>query len=183
MTDTTENKAQPKRQLHLRQKRGIMKKEFSFSQVALSLKVTQSCLTRARPFPSPGEPSPGTEPGSTALKAGFLSHQGNSNQQKKKKKKPPTKTCLPISESRVPSVGSEKSGWFICLAMSIQPSCLHLKNPILVLWILGFPCVSAGKEFAYNGGDLGSIPALGRSQQKGKANHSSSLVWKIPWTA
>ena len=47
VTDTTENKAQPKRQLHLWQKRGITQKEFSFSQVALSLKVAQSCLTRA----------------------------------------------------------------------------------------------------------------------------------------
>ena len=40
MTDTTENKAQPKRQLHLRQKRGTRQKEFSFSQVALSLEVS-----------------------------------------------------------------------------------------------------------------------------------------------
>ena len=28
---------------------------------------------------------------------------------------------------------------------------------------LGFPCSSAGKESAYNAGDLGSIPGLGRS--------------------
>ena len=27
---------------------------------------------------------------------------------------------------------------------------------------LGFPCGSAGKEFTYNVGDLGSIPGLGR---------------------
>ena len=40
VTDTTENKAQPKRQLHLRQKRGTRQKEFSFSQVALSLEVS-----------------------------------------------------------------------------------------------------------------------------------------------
>jgi hypothetical protein len=72
-------------------------------------------------------------------------------------------------------MGSKKCGWFICLAMSIQPSCLHLKNPIVVLWILGFPCVSAGKEFAYNAGDLGSIPALGRSQQKGRL--TTPVVW------
>ena len=110
-----------------------------------------------------------------------LSHQGNYNQPKNKKKK--KKTCLPISEARVPSLGSKKSGSFICSAMSNRPSCLRLKNPIVVLWILGFPCVSAGKEFAYNAGDLGSIPGLGRSQQKGKANHSSILVWKIPGTA
>ena len=28
---------------------------------------------------------------------------------------------------------------------------------------MGFPCGSAGKESAYNEGDLGSIPGLGRS--------------------
>ena len=32
----------------------------------------------------------------------------------------------------------------------------------------GFPCGSAGKESACNGGDLGSIPGLGRSPGKGK---------------
>ena len=33
---------------------------------------------------------------------------------------------------------------------------------------MGFPCGSAGKEFAHNAGDLGSIPGLGRSPGKGK---------------
>ena len=47
---------------------------------------------------------------------------------------------------------------------------------------LGFPCGSAGKESAYNTGDLGSIPGLGRSPRKGKATHSSILAWRIPWT-
>ena len=32
----------------------------------------------------------------------------------------------------------------------------------------GFPCGSAGKEFANNVGDLGSIPGLGRSPGEGK---------------
>ena len=37
------------------------------------------------------------------------------------------------------------------------------------LWIpIGFPCGSAGKESAYNVGDLGSIPGLGRSPGEGK---------------
>ena len=35
-------------------------------------------------------------------------------------------------------------------------------------YILGFPCGSAGKESAYNAGDLGSIPGLGRSPGEGK---------------
>ena len=46
---------------------------------------------------------------------------------------------------------------------------------------LGFPCDSAGKESARNAGDLGSIPGLGRSPEKGKATHSSILAWRIPW--
>ena len=33
---------------------------------------------------------------------------------------------------------------------------------------LGFPCGSAGKEYACNPGDLGSIPGLGRSPGDGK---------------
>ena len=32
----------------------------------------------------------------------------------------------------------------------------------------GFPCGSAGKEFAFNAGDLGLIPRLGRSPGEGK---------------
>ena len=34
--------------------------------------------------------------------------------------------------------------------------------------ILGFPCFSAGKVYACNVGDLGSIPELGRSAGEGK---------------
>ena len=39
-------------------------------------------------------------------------------------------------------------------------------KPTLVF--LGFPCGSAGKEFACNVGDLGSIPGLGRSPEEGQ---------------
>ena len=35
------------------------------------------------------------------------------------------------------------------------------------LYVLGFPCGSAGKESACNAGDLGSIPELGRSLREG----------------
>ena len=38
------------------------------------------------------------------------------------------------------------------------------------------------KASAYNAGDLGSIPGLGRYLEKGLAAHSSTLTWKIPWT-
>ena len=30
--------------------------------------------------------------------------------------------------------------------------------------------------------EVGSIPGLGRSLDKGMATHSSILAWKIPWT-
>ena len=42
--------------------------------------------------------------------------------------------------------------------------------------------VSDGKEFAWNAGDLRSVPGLGRSPGKGNGNHSSILAWRIPWT-
>ena len=47
---------------------------------------------------------------------------------------------------------------------------------------MGFPGGSDGKESACNARDLGSIPGLGRSLEKGKAIHSSILAWRIPWT-
>ena len=40
--------------------------------------------------------------------------------------------------------------------------------PVL-LYILGFPCDSIGKESAWNEGDRGSIPGLGRSPGEGKS--------------
>ena len=45
---------------------------------------------------------------------------------------------------------------------------------------LGFPGGSDSKESAYNVGDLGSIPGLGRSLGEGMKTHSSILVWRIP---
>ena len=50
------------------------------------------------------------------------------------------------------------------------------------LEIQGFPSGSDGKESACNAGDLGSIPGLGRSLERGMATHSSILVWRLPWT-
>ena len=38
------------------------------------------------------------------------------------------------------------------------------------------------KASAYNAGDLGSSPGLGRFLEKEMATHSSVLAWKIPWT-
>ena len=45
-----------------------------------------------------------------------------------------------------------------------------------------FPGGSDGKASAYNTGDHGSVPGLGRSPEKAMATHSSTLAWKIPWT-
>ena len=39
---------------------------------------------------------------------------------------------------------------------------------------------SDGKESAWNAGDLGSIPWLGRSPGEGNG-YSSILAWRIPW--
>ena len=41
---------------------------------------------------------------------------------------------------------------------------------------------SDGKESAFNAGDVGLIPGLGRSPGEGNATHSSILAWRIPWT-
>ena len=47
--------------------------------------------------------------------------------------------------------------------------------------IMGFLCGSAGKESAYNAGDLRSIPGWEDPLEKETATHSSTLAWKIPW--
>ena len=39
-----------------------------------------------------------------------------------------------------------------------------------------------GKGSAFNAGDVGLIPGLGRSPGEGNATHSSILAWRIPWT-
>ena len=49
-------------------------------------------------------------------------------------------------------------------------------------WLDHLPCGSAGKESACNGGDLDSIPGLGRSPGEGMEIHSSILAWRTAWT-
>ena len=58
----------------------------------------------------------------------------------------------------------------------------------LITWGFGagvlshaFPGSSESKEFAWNAGDLGSIPELERSPEKEMATHSSTLASKSPW--
>ena len=45
---------------------------------------------------------------------------------------------------------------------------------------MGFPCGSARKESACNAGDLGLIPALGRSPGEGKGNPRQSSCLENP---
>ena len=45
-----------------------------------------------------------------------------------------------------------------------------------------FPGGSDSKASAYNAGDPGSIPGLGRSPGEENGTHSSILAWRIPWT-
>ena len=56
------------------------------------------------------------------------------------------------------------------------------RDRLLTPVFLGFPCGSAGKESACNAGDW--VQSLGSKDllEKGKANHSSILAWRIPWT-
>ena len=49
-----------------------------------------------------------------------------------------------------------------------------------LLFLLDFPCGSAGKESACNAGDLGLIPGWEDPLEMGKATHSSILAWRIP---
>ena len=53
-----------------------------------------------------------------------------------------------------------------------QPSDFHFTGD--------FPGGSAGKESAFDAGDLGSTPGLGSPLRKGMATHSSVLAWRIP---
>ena len=47
---------------------------------------------------------------------------------------------------------------------------------------MDFPGGSDGKVSVYNAGDPGLIPGLERSPGEGKAIHSRTMAWKIPWT-
>ena len=51
----------------------------------------------------------------------------------------------------------------------------------MMVFLLGFPVNSVGKESSCNAGDLGSIPGSGRSPGEG-IGYSSILAWRIPWT-
>ena len=56
-------------------------------------------------------------------------------------------------------------------------------NYVIPIWyFLGFPCDSAGKESAWNVGDLRWSLGWEDPLEKRKATHSSILAWRIPRT-
>ena len=57
-----------------------------------------------------------------------------------------------------------------------KPLYISLQIPLLFLICAGFPGGLDGKESACNAQDLGSIPGLGKSLEKGMATHSSILA-------
>ena len=54
---------------------------------------------------------------------------------------------------------------------------LYLSVCCIMSQLVKNPLASAGDT-----GNMGSIPELGRSLEKGMATHSSILAWRIPWT-
>ena len=54
------------------------------------------------------------------------------------------------------------------------------------MYTYGLPQWFKDKESTYNAGDMagamGSIPTSEYPMEKEMANHSHSLVWRIPWT-
>ena len=91
------------------------------------------------------------------------------------------------------------AGWLLYSVPTHQLSwysiCLQCRRPRFNSWVgkicwrkdslpipvsLGFPCGSAGKESACNVGDLGSIPALGRSPGEGNSYPLQSSCLENP---
>ena len=65
----------------------------------------------------------------------------------------------------------------VCSEEGFSPRMVVTDYPV---W--GFPSSSDIKESVCSGGDLGSIPGLGRSPGEGNDYHSSIPVWRISWT-
>ena len=87
-----------------------------------------------------------------------------------------TRLSHPLSHTHICSLVSQAPKFFFILVFN------HV--------LLGFPCGSAGKEYACNAGDLGWIPVLGRSPGEGKGyplqysgleNSMGSQTWRSSW--
>ena len=78
--------------------------------------------------------------------------------------------------------------WMEVLFLSVVPTATHSGSVLLAAHLrhvphaVGFPGGSARNESACNVEELGLVPRLGRSLEKGMATHSSILAWRIPWT-
>ena len=82
------------------------------------------------------------------------------------------KAPMPVYISNISSRSEQRE--FFILQIDKQKAAIYLTG--ILLYYQGFPCGSAGKESACNAGDMGSIPGLERSLEKGKATHSSILA-------
>ena len=70
---------------------------------------------------------------------------------------------------------------YSCRTLRFSPIFCYYESFKINFSIVGFPCSSAGEESACKEGDLCSIPDWEDPLEKGKATHSSTLAWKIPW--
>ena len=68
------------------------------------------------------------------------------------------------------------------LVSSVQHGDSVIQMYMYIFTYTGFPGGSDCKESSCSAGDLGLIPASGRSPREGNGNPLSILAWKIPWT-
>ena len=73
-----------------------------------------------------------------------------------------------VSIIEISTLDEDKNGKTVKYCPLVSNSKLDLRNKFLLWWIRGFPCGSAGKEFACHAEDLGLILGLGRAPGKGK---------------
>ena len=74
---------------------------------------------------------------------------------------------------------------YVNFVSSTMSQRLQVRNTLFFVGegvLYGFPGGSLIKTLSTNGGDMGSIPGLGRSPGEGNGNLSSILAWEIPWT-
>ena len=77
----------------------------------------------------------------------------------------------------------EWTGWISLQSQGLSRVQHHSSKALSFLYSPTLiPGGSDSKAFAYNAGDPGSIPGLGRSPGEGNGNPLQYLAWKIPWT-